>query len=62
MSVGSVSEPFQGSGGSLAQQFVNVSLFHPLFVGGTPVGVAAWSAVQAADRMLFAGDPLYQTK
>ena len=62
MSVGSVSEPWQGSGGSLAQQFVNVSIFHPLFIGGTPVGVAAWSAVHSPDRMLFAGDPLYQTK
>jgi hypothetical protein len=59
MSVGSVSEP--GSS-SLPAQFVNVSLFHPLFVGGTPVGVAAWSAVQSPDRMLFAGDPLYQTR
>ena len=58
MSVGSVSEPWQGAGGSLAQQFVNVSLFHPLFVGGRPVGVAAWAAVQCPDRMLFAGDPL----
>jgi ABC-type glucose/galactose transport system permease subunit len=62
MSVGSVSEPWQGGSGSLAQQFVNVSIFHPLFVGGTPVGVAAWSAVQSPDRMLFAGDPLYQTR
>ena len=62
LSVGSVSEPWQGANGSLAQQFVNVSLFHPLFVGGTPVGIAAWSAVQSPDRMLFAGDPLYQTR
>jgi hypothetical protein len=59
MSVGSVSEP--GSS-SLPAQFVNVSIFHPLFLAGTPVGIAAWSAVQAPDRMLFAGDPLYQTK
>lgn len=58
LSVGSVSEPYQGSGGSLAQQFVNVTLFHPRFVGGLPVGVAAWSAVQCPDRMLFAGDGL----
>ena len=56
MSVGSVSEPWQGSDGALAQQFVNVSLFHPLFVGGKPVGVAAWASVQSPDRMLFAGD------
>lgn len=58
MSVGSVSEPWQGAGGSLAQQFVNVSLFHPMFIGGKPVGVAAWAAVQCPDRMLFAGDPM----
>ena len=58
MSVGSVSEPWQGSGGELAKQFVNVTLFHPRFVSGLPVGVAAWSAVQCPDRMLFAGDPL----
>ncbi len=58
MSVGSVSEPWQGSGGELARQFVNVSVFHPLFVGGKPVGVATWAAVQCPDRMLFAGDPL----
>ena len=57
-SVGSVSEPWQGSGGSLAQQFVNVSLFHPRLVGGLPVGVAAWSAVQCPDRALMAGDGL----
>jgi hypothetical protein len=62
MSVGSVSEPWQGGSGSLAQQFVNVSIFHHQFIGGTPVGIAAWSAVQAPDRMLFAGDPLYQTR
>jgi hypothetical protein len=62
MSVGSVSEPWQGGSGSLAQQFVNVSIFHPQFLAGTPVGVAAWSAVQSPDRMLFAGDPLYQTR
>ena len=62
MSVGSVSEPWQGSNGSLAQQFVNAALFHPQFLAGTPVGIAAWSAVQSPDRMLFAGDPLYQTK
>lgn len=57
-SVGSVSEPWQGSGGSLAQQFVNVSLFHPRFTSGLPVGVAAWSAVQCPDRALMAGDGL----
>lgn len=58
MSVGSVSEPWQGANGSLAQQFVNVSVFHPLFLSGKPVGVASWAAVQCPDRMLFAGDPL----
>lgn len=58
MSVGSVVEPWQGSNGSLAQQFVNVSIFHPLFIGGKPVGVAAYAAVQCPDRMLFAGDPI----
>lgn len=58
LSVGSVSEPWQGAGGSLAQQFVNASIFHPLFIGGKPVGAAAYAAVQCPDRMLFAGDPL----
>ena len=58
LSVGSVSEPWQGSGGSLAVQFVDASKFHPLFLGGSPVGVAAWSAVKCPDRMLFAGDGL----
>lgn len=57
-SVGTVSEPYQGAGGSLAQQFVNVSLFHPRFASGVPVGVAAWSAVQCPDRALMAGDGL----
>lgn len=58
MSVGSVSEPWQGSDGALARQFVDVSVFHPLFIGGKPVGVAAWCAVKSPDRMLFAGDGL----
>lgn len=58
MSVGSVSEPWQGANGSLVQQFVDVRIFHPLFMAGRPVGVAAWAAVQSPDRMLFAGDPL----
>lgn len=58
MSVGSVVEPWQGSNGSLVQQFVNVTIFHPLFMGGKPVGVATYAAVQCPDRMLFAGDPL----
>ena len=57
-SVGSVSEPWQGSDGSLAKQFVNVSIFHPLFMSGKPVGVAAWASVQCPDRMLFCGDLL----
>ncbi|HRH38557.1 MAG TPA: hypothetical protein PK760_09435, partial [Flavobacteriales bacterium] len=62
MSVGSVSEPWQPhtgySPGSCAEQFLNVSIFHPLFIGGSRVGVAAWAAVKCPDRMLFAGDPL----
>jgi len=58
LSVGSVAEPWQGSNGSLARQFVNVSLFHPRFASGLPVGIAAWSAVECPDRMLFAGDGL----
>lgn len=58
LSVGSVSEPWQGSGGSLAVQFVDASKFHPLFLGGSPVGVAAWSSVKCPDRMLFGGDGL----
>ena len=58
LSVGSVSEPWQGASGGLAQQFVRADLFHPRFMSGLPVGVAAWSAVQSPDRMLFAGDGL----
>lgn len=57
-SVGPVSEPYQGANGSLPPQFVNVNLFHPRFVGGLPVGVAAWSSVQCPDRALMAGDGL----
>lgn len=60
MSVGSVIEPWQdksgNSPGSLVEQFVDVRLFHPLFTGGASVGVAAWSSVKCADRMLMAGD------
>ena len=58
MSCGTVSEPWQNTNGTLPQQFVNVTIFHPLFVGGMPVGVATWAAVQCPDRLLFAGDPL----
>jgi len=53
-SVGTVSEP----NSSLPQQFVNVSIFHPLFLSGKPVGVAAWASVQCPDRALMAGDLL----
>lgn len=59
-SVGTVSEPWQSatgnSAGSLVEQFVDVRIFHPLFIGGTPVGIAAWAAVKCPDRALFAGD------
>jgi hypothetical protein len=55
-SCGTVSEPWQGASGSLAQQFVNVSVFHPLFIAGKPMGVACWAAIQAPDRTLIAGD------
>lgn len=59
LSVGSVSEPCPSLPcPSLPTQFVNVSVFHPLFASGKPVGVAAWAAVQCPDRMLFAGDGL----
>lgn len=57
LSVGTVSEPWQ-SGADLADQFVRVDLFHPLFIGGLEVGRAAWSSVRCADRALFAGDGL----
>lgn len=60
LSVGSVTEPWQdksgNSPGSLVEQFVDVTRFHPRFVGGSPVGVAAWGAVRCPDRSLFAGD------
>lgn len=59
MSVGSVAEPcFTGTCSELAKQFVNVTLFHPLFIGGKPVGAACYAAVQCPDRMLFVGDPM----
>lgn len=60
LSVGAVVEPWQDksgySPGSLVEQFVNVTQFHPRFVAGAPVGIAAWSAVLCPDRALFAGD------
>ena len=62
MTVGTADEPWQdksgNSPGSLVEQFVNVSKFHPLFLAGLPVGVATWSSVKCPDRSLFAGDPL----
>jgi hypothetical protein len=56
LSVGAVAEP--GGNPGLARQFVNVTQFHPRFIAGAPVGIAAWSAVECPDRMLFAGDGL----
>jgi hypothetical protein len=60
MTAGTVVEPWQDSSGnspgSLVEQFVDVRIFHPLFVGGSPVGVAAWAAVKCPDRTLFVGD------
>ena len=57
-SVGSVSEPWQGTNGSLPQQFLNVSIFLPLWLGGKSVIQATWAALQCPDRMLIVGDPL----
>ena len=62
MSVGSVSEPWQSGGsapGALKEQFVDISIFRPLFVANKPVGVACWAAVKWPDRMLFAGDMMF---
>ena len=60
MTAGTVVEPWQdrsgNSPGSLVEQFVDVRIFHPLFIGGSPVGVAAWAAVKCPDRTLFVGD------
>lgn len=59
LSVGTVSEPWQGGGdspGALVEQFVDVRRFHPLFTDGLPVGIAAWASVKCPDRALFAGD------
>lgn len=58
MSVGSVAEPWQGGDGALDDQFVDIGRFDPLFKGGLSAGIAAYSAVRAPGRMLFAGDPL----
>lgn len=55
LSVGTVGEP-QMSNEVIADQFVNVSVFHPLFVSGIEVGRAAWASVKRADRAMFAGD------
>jgi hypothetical protein len=60
MTAGTVAEPWQdrsgNSPGSLVEQFVDVRIFHPLFIGGSPVGVAVWAAVKCPDRTLFVGD------
>jgi hypothetical protein len=60
MTAGTVVEPWQdrsgNSPGSLVEQFVDVRIFHPLFIGGSPVGVAVWAAVKCPDRTLFVGD------
>jgi hypothetical protein len=60
MTAGTVVEPWQDSSGnspgSLVEQFVDVRIFHPLFIGGSPVGVAAWASVKCPDRTLFVGD------
>ena len=60
MTAGTVVEPWQDSSGnspgSLVEQFVDVRIFHPLFIGGSPVGVAVWAAVKCPDRTLFVGD------
>lgn len=59
-SVGTVAEPWQSkagySPGSLAEQFVDLRVFHPLFKGGSPVGVACWAAVRCPDRAVIVGD------
>lgn len=57
-SCGTVSEPWQGSGGSLAQQFVNAQLFLPLFLSGKPSLISTWASIQSPDRTLIAGDGL----
>lgn len=59
-SVGTVAEPWQSkagfSPGSLVEQFVDLRIFHPLFKGGSPVGVACWAAVRCPDRAVIVGD------
>lgn len=62
MSCGTVSEPWQAGGsaaGSLKEQFVDISIFRPLFVANKPVGVATWAATKCPDRTLMAGDMLF---
>ena len=60
-SCGTVGEPAQTSTQFMADQFVNVTVFHPLFMGGVEVGRAAWASVKRPDRVLFAGDFLCRT-
>lgn len=60
-SCGTVGEPAQTGTQLIPDQFVNVSVFHPLFVGGVEVGRAAWASVRRPDRVLFAGDFLCRT-
>lgn len=65
MSCGTVSEPWQSGGdapGSLKEQFVDVSIFRPLFVSGVPVGICCWAAIECPDRALVAGDFLFQAQ
>ncbi len=65
MSCGTVSEPWQGGGdapGALKEQFVDISIFRPLFVTGVPVGVACWASIECPDRNLVAGDFLFQAQ
>ena len=63
--VGTVIEPWQGgagSPGSLVEQFVDITVFRPLFIGRVPVGIACWASVKCPDRSLIAGDLMFQSQ
>jgi hypothetical protein len=55
---GTVSEPWQGGDGSLAQQFVNTTIFLPLYLTGKSHIISTWASIQCPDRTLIAGDAL----
>jgi hypothetical protein len=46
----------------MVEQFVDIGIFDPLFVGRCPVGIACWAAVKCPDRALMAGDLMFRSQ